>query len=249
MSEDRETGLVSHLLELRSRLLKIFGVLAVVFACLFPFANDIYEYLAEPLLRIGAPMVAIEPASSFLAPLKLCLLVAFALSAPLVLYQIWSFVAPGLYPREKRLTAPLTISSAILFYLGMAFAYFVVFPLMLAFFSATTPEGVTMTPDISRYLDFVVTIFIAFGVAFEVPVATVLLVKAGAVTPSGLSAKRPYVIVFAFIAGMILTPPDVISQVLLAVPVWLLFEVGLLVAKRTTPRDKAMTPDGRENGI
>lgn len=232
MTSDKETGLTSHLIELRSRLLKIVGVVLVVFAFLFPYANEVYEYLAAPLVAgMAGPMIAIDVATPFLTPLKLCLLAALVLSMPFVLYQIWAFVAPGLYPREKRLTAPLTASSAVLFYLGMAFAYFVVFPLMFRFFAAVAPEGVSVMTDISRYLDFVVTIFIAFGLAFEVPVVTVLLIKAGVVTVDTLSNKRPYVIVFAFVLGMVLTPPDVVSQVLLALPVWFLFEVGLLVAR------------------
>ena len=236
MSDDRETGLISHLVELRSRVLKMVGAVAVVFVALFPFANQLYEYLSAPLLsQAGASMVAVDVASPFLTPLKLCLLAAFVLSVPVVLYQIWAFVAPGLYPKEKRLTVPLTISSAVLFYLGMMFAYFVVFPLMFRFFTAAAPTDVAIMTDIKSYLDFVVTIFLAFGLAFEVPVVTVLLIRSGVVTADDLAAKRPYIIVFAFVLGMALTPPDVISQVLLAVPIWLLFELGLLVVKIMPP--------------
>lgn len=243
MSGGRETGLTSHLIELRSRLLKMVGAVALVFAVLFPFANDLYEYLAAPLLsQAGASMVAVDVASPFLTPLKLCLLSAIVLSIPFILYQIWAFVSPGLYPKEKRLTAPLTMASTALFYFGMAFAYFVVFPLMLAFFTAAAPADVAITTDIKSYLDFVVTIFLAFGLAFEVPVVTVFLIKVGIATTDGLSKKRPYVIVVAFVLGMALTPPDVISQILLAVPIWLLFEMGLLVAKML-PQAQSASPD------
>lgn len=239
MSEDREEGFTSHLLELRSRLLKIIGVVALLFAAMFPFANRLYEYLAAPLMaQVGGPMVAIEVASPFLTPLKLCLFAALTLSVPWTLYQIWAFVAPGLYPHEKRLTMPLTVAGTALFYLGMVFAYFVVFPLMFDFFVGAAPEGVAVMTSISHYLDFVMTIFLAFGLAFEVPIVTVMLVKSGVMDCATLSAKRPYVIVVAFVIGMALTPPDVISQILLAVPVWILFELGLLVAKLIEPADE-----------
>ncbi len=229
-----ETSILSHLTELRSRLLRVFIGVGAVFIALFPFANPLYEYLSAPLtkhLPQGSSMVAIEVASPFLTPFKLTLLLALVVSLPYVLYQLWAFVAPGLYRRERRLTLPLMVSSTLLFYAGMAFAYFVVFPLMFAFFNAVAPTGVTVMTDISRYLDFVVKIFIAFGLAFEVPVLTVLLVKTGATTPARLAAKRPYIVVGAFVVGMMLTPPDVVSQVLLAIPVWLLFEAGLALTR------------------
>lgn len=237
-----DTSLVSHLTELRNRLLKSLAAVAAVFLCLFPFAGDIYTRMAAPLTRHlpqGSSMVAIEVASPFLAPFKLTLLVALMLALPYVMYQAWAFVAPGLYNKEKGLAVPLLVSSVALFYTGMAFAYFVVFPLMFAFFVAVAPTGVAVMTDIGRYLDFVMTIFIAFGVAFEVPVATFLLVRMGTVSVDGLARKRPYVIVGAFIAGMALTPPDVISQVLLAVPIWLLFECGLLLSRVFANRRKA----------
>ena len=232
------TGILSHLLELRQRLLRIFIGVGIVFIMLFPFANHLYVYLSEPLTRHlpqGSSMVAIEVATPFLTPFKLTLLLALVLSLPYVLYQVWAFVAPGLYRREKSLALPLIVSSTGLFYVGMAFAYFIVFPLMFAFFNAVAPAGVTVMTDISRYLDFVVNIFIAFGLAFEVPVLTLLLVKAGVTTPAQLASKRPHIIVGAFVVGMVLTPPDVLSQILLALPVWFLFEVGLLLTRWVKP--------------
>ncbi len=245
-----ETGLLSHLTELRTRLLRIFIGVGVVFIGLFPFANALYEYLSAPLIKHlpqGSSMVAIEVASPFLTPFKLTLLVALIAALPYVFYQVWAFVAPGLYRREQHLMLPLMISSTALFYIGMAFAYFVAFPLMFAFFNAVAPTGVTVMTDISRYLDFVVKIFIAFGLAFEVPVLTVLLVKTGATTPAQLAAKRPYVIVGAFVVGMVLTPPDIVSQILLAIPVWFLFETGLLLTRlmkfNTVKDESADKPD------
>ena len=231
-------GVLSHLLELRQRLLRTFIGVGIVFIGLFPFANLLYEYLSEPLMRHlpqGSSMVAVEVASPFLAPFKLTLLLALVISLPYVLYQVWAFVAPGLYGREKSLALPLIVSSTVLFYAGMAFAYFVAFPLMFAFFNAVAPAGVTVMTDISLYLNFVVKIFIAFGLAFEVPVLTLLLVRTGTTTPARLAARRPYVIVGAFVVGMILTPPDVVSQVLLALPVWVLFEIGLILARLIKP--------------
>ena len=231
---DSDQPLVSHLIELRSRLLKIALSLAVVFIFLFPFANPLYETLSSPLLEHlpqGSSMVAIDVASPFLTPFKMVLLLSLALSVPIIFYHLWAFVSPGLYRREKQLIFPLLVLSTVLFYAGMAFAYFVAFPLMFAFFNAVAPENVTVMTDIGRYLDFVVKIFFAFGLAFEVPVITLMLVISETVTPESLTRKRPYIIVGAFFIGMILTPPDVISQVLLAVPVWLLFELGLLMSR------------------
>ena len=242
-----ETSLLSHLTELRNRLLRTFIGTGVVFIALFPFANPLYEYLSMPLMKHlpqGSSMVAIEVASPFLTPFKLTLLLAVVVSLPYILYQMWMFVAPGLYRNEKHLTLPLMISSTLLFYTGMAFAYFVAFPLMFAFFSATAPAGVTVMTDISRYLDFVVKIFIAFGLAFEMPVLAMLLIKTGVTTPAGLAAKRPYIIIAAFVIGMVLTPPDVVSQILLAIPVWLLFEAGILLARlMNTEKDKPVVED------
>ena len=226
--------LISHLVELRGRLLRAFGAIVLVFMALVYFANDIYTILAEPLLRQlpeGTSMIATGVATPFLTPMKLTLLVAFFLAIPYVLYQVWAFIAPGLYKHEKRLIAPLVFSSALLFYAGAAFAYFVVFPLAFAFFTKMAPEGVTIATDIASYLDFVLGLFVAFGIAFEIPIATILLCWTGVTTPKELASKRPYVIVVVFIVGMILTPPDIISQTLLAIPMWLLFEVGIFFAR------------------
>ena len=241
-SKQHET-LLTHLYELRSRLLWIVGIVMLVFICLFPFANELYEYLAGPLIKHmpeGSSMVAIDVAAPFLTPFKFVFVLSFVLAIPVILYHVWGFIAPGLYKHEKRLAFPIIISSWVLFYIGMAFAYFVVFPLMFAFFTRVAPEGVTVMTDISRYLDFVLKIFIAFGVAFEVPIITFVLVKLGITTSDQLAAKRPYVIVGAFVIGMLLTPPDIISQFLLAIPVWLLFELGLVLS-RVMINNKAST--------
>jgi sec-independent protein translocase protein TatC len=244
---DHEQPFVSHLLELRDRLLRaILGVL-IVFLGLFAFANDLYALLAGPLLRHlpeNTTMIAIDVASPFLTPFKLTLFLSIFIAMPWILYQIWAFVAPGLYRHERRLVLPLIASSTALFYLGMAFAYFVVFPLLFAFLAGTAPEGVAMMTDIARYLDFVLTIFFAFGVAFEVPVVTILLVWADITTPESLAAKRPYVIVAAFAIGMFLTPPDAISQTLLAIPMWLLFELGIFLARLYRRRESEETVAG-----
>jgi len=228
--DETEQPLLFHLIELRDRLLRVVLAVAVVFVVLLPFSNTLFSLLSGPLLAHmpeNGSMIAIEVASPFLIPFKLTLFLALFIAVPYVLYQIWSFVAPGLYRHERRLVVPLLVSSTVLFYAGAAFAYFVVFPLVFAFFTAAAPDGVSVMTDISRYLDFVLTLFFAFGAAFEVPVFTVLLVWTGMTTQASLRQKRPYVIVGAFVAGMLLTPPDVISQTLLAIPVWLLFELGL----------------------
>ena len=235
-----EMSFVAHLIEVRDRLVKVLIVVVVLLLGLFPFANELYLLVAEPLLRHmpeGTSMIATEVASPFLTPFKLALVCALFLAMPAFLYHLWAFVAPGLYKNEQKLVYPLLITSSLLFYLGMAFAYFVVFPLMFGFFSSTAPEGVAIMTDISKYLDFVLKIFFAFGVAFEVPIVTILLVWAGFTTPEALGAKRPYVVVGAFILGMLLTPPDAISQTLLAIPMWILFELGLLFAKSYVRRD------------
>lgn len=229
-----EQPFLSHLIELRDRLMRVALGIFLLFLVLFPFANEIYTYVASPLmarLPEGSTMIATQVASPFLTPFKLALLAAVFLSMPFTLYQIWAFVAPGLYRHEKRLAVPLLVSSIVLFYLGMLFAYFVVFPLVFAFMVGTTPDGVSMMTDISAYLDFVLALFFAFGVAFEIPIATILLVSTGVTTPEALASKRPYVIVGVFVVGMLLTPPDVISQTLLALPMWLLFEVGILFSR------------------
>ena len=231
---DKEQPFIAHLIELRNRLLRIVFAIGLVFLVLSPFANKVYTLLAGPLLArlpAGSSMIAIDVASPFLTPFKLTLVLAVFLTIPWTLYQVWAFVAPGLYLHERRLVVPLLLSSTGLFYCGMAFAYFVVFPLLFNFLVSFAPQGVSVMTDISRYLDFVLTIFFAFGVAFEVPVATVLLVLVGVTTPQALRAKRPYIVVAAFVIGMLLTPPDVISQTLLAVPMWLLFEIGVACSK------------------
>ena len=238
----KEQPFVSHLMELRDRLLRSVVVIAVVFLVLFPFANDIYTLVADPLmahLPEGTSMIATEVASPFLTPFKLSLVAAIFLSMPFILYQLWAFIAPGLYQHEKRMAIPLVASSTVLFYVGMVFAYYVVFPLVFAFLTGTAPEGVTVATDISRYLDFVLTLFFAFGIAFEMPIATIILVWMGITTPESLSQKRPYIIVGVFCVGMFLTPPDVISQTLLALPMWILFELGLFFSKAFVKRREA----------
>ena len=229
-----EQGLLSHLVELRDRLLKMILAVGVLFLCLFWFADEIYSWLAAPLLAHlpeGTQMIAIDVAAPFFIPFKLVLMLSVFIAIPYLLYQIWAFVAPGLYKHEKRLVFPLLASSTILFYVGVLFAYYVVFPLVFGFFTAVAPEGVEVSTDIGRYLDFVITIFFAFGIAFEVPVATVLLVVVGVTTPDNLVKMRPYFIVAAFVIGMFLTPPDIISQTLLALPMWILFEAGIFFSR------------------
>ena len=227
-----QNSLIAHLIELRNRVLKAFLSIFVVFLCLVYFAQDLYLWIATPLqdaLPDNAQMIATDVASSFFAPFKLTMVLSFFVAIPIVLYQIWGFVAPGLYKNEKRLVAPLLFSSTLLFYLGMAFAYYVVFPLAFAFFTSVIPEGIVNNTDISSYLNFVLKIFFAFGLSFEIPVAIVLMCWTGMTTPDSLRAKRPYVIVGVFVVGMLLTPPDIISQTLLAIPMWILFEFGILV--------------------
>lgn len=231
---DKELPFLEHLVELRGRLIKACLSVLVVLVCLLPFGRKLYEAVAAPLmarLPEGASMIAIDVASPFLTPFKLSLLVSIMVAIPYILYQAWAFVAPALFKHEKRLAKPLLFSSIVLFYLGCAFAYFVVFPLVFGFLAGITPEGVAMMTDISKYLDFVTTLFLAFGITFEVPIATIILVATGLTTPEKLSQYRPYVIVGAFALGMLLTPPDVISQTLLAIPMWLLFELGILLSR------------------
>jgi len=234
VEESAVGSLMSHLVELRDRVVRMVLAVLGIFACLFYWANDIYVYLAEPLtqhLPEGSSMIAIDVASPFLTPFKLVLMLSVFLAMPVILHQCWSFVAPGLYSNEKRIAGPLLVSSILLFYAGVAFAYFVVFPLVFGFFTSVGPEMVAISTDIGRYLDFVLALFFGFGLAFEVPIATIILVAIGITTPKKLAEKRPYIIVGAFICGMLLTPPDVISQVLLAFPMWLLFEAGLIASK------------------
>jgi sec-independent protein translocase protein TatC len=229
-----EASLMSHLLELRLRLLKAVSSVLAVFLCLLPFTQQVFETVARPLmsqLPKGATMIATQVASPFLTPFKASFYVAIMLAIPVVIYQIWAFVAPGLYRREKRLAVPLLISSVVLFYLGVAFAYWVIFPVIFGFFASAAPAGVQVMTDINSYLDFVLVLFIAFGVAFEVPVATVLLVLSGVVAVDTLTKNRQYVFLGAFVVGMLLTPPDVFSQTLLAIPMYLLYEGGIVMAR------------------
>ncbi|HSC83120.1 MAG TPA: twin-arginine translocase subunit TatC [Pseudomonas sp.] len=247
---DSEMPLVAHLTELRTRLLRCVIAIFLVFAGLFYFAQDIYTIVSAPLrayLPEGATMIATGVASPFLTPFKLTAWCALFLAIPIILHQVWGFIAPGLYKHEKRIAVPLLISSIFLFYGGMAFAYFLVFPLIFHFFASVTPEGVAMMTDINEYLDFVLTLFFAFGVAFEIPVATFLVVWIGLVDIAALKKGRPYVIVGCFVVGMILTPPDIFSQTLLAVPMWLLFEIGLffggMVRKRSEHEEEIASDD------
>ena len=232
--EDNPRPLVAHLTELRDRLLRAMLSVLVIFICLFPFSNEIYTFISEPLRALlpeGSSMIATEVASPFLTPFKLTLVMSIFVAIPVILYQIWSFVAPGMYRQEKRIAFPLLASSVLLFYAGASFAYFVVFPLIFAFFTSVGPTDVAVMTDINRYLDFVLKLFFAFGIAFEIPIAAVILIWSGVTTPDALAKKRPYIIVGCFIFGMLLTPPDVISQSLLAVPMWMLFEVGVFFGR------------------
>ena len=243
-SGQEDMPLVEHLLELRNRLLKMVLAVAICFAVLYPFANDLYLLISQPLrdlLPVGQTMIATDITSPFFAPLKLALVLALFIAIPVVLHQLWSFIAPGLYAHEKRLAFPLLFTSVILFYAGAAFAYLVVFPLVFGFFTAIGPEGIVELPDINSYLNFVLKMFFAFGLAFEIPIATVLLILTGATTPQSLAAKRPYVIVGCFVIGMLLTPPDIISQTLLAVPMWILFEFGIVFGRLARREVKAET--------
>jgi sec-independent protein translocase protein TatC len=225
---------ISHLVELRDRLLRAILAVIVVFLCLFPWARDLYAILAKPLiaaLPAGGQMIATDVVGVFLVPVKVAFLVAFVIALPYVLYQVWAFVAPGLYMHEKRLVAPLVVASTALFVIGMSFAYFLVFPVVFKFMASIAPEGVAWMTDIDKYLSFALTTFVAFGVTFEVPVAVIVLVRVGVVSIEKLKEIRPYVIVGAFVIGAVFTPPDVISQVMLAVPLWLLYEIGIVVAR------------------
>ena len=232
--------LMAHLLELRNRLLRIFIVVLVVFAALFPFSESLYLYISEPLrefLPSSSTMIATEVTSPFLTPFKLALVSAMFISMPYILYQLWAFVAPALYKQEKKVALPLFFTSVILFYAGMAFAYYIVFPLVFLFFTSVAPEGISMMPDIRAYLDFALKLFMAFGLSFQIPIAVVTLSWLGTVNPDNLAKKRPYVFVLCFVVGMLLTPPDIISQALLAIPMWLLFEVGILFGRVVSTKD------------
>lgn len=234
MSTDEPMPLVAHLRELRDRFRNALIAVFVAFLGLFPFANQLYTYVSEPLRSLlpeGSSMIATEVTSPFLTPFKLSLVLAVFVAMPVILAQVWGFVAPGLYKAEKRIAVPLLTSSVVLFYAGIAFAYYVVFPLLFGFFTTVGPVDISVMTDINRYLDFVLKLFFAFGLAFEVPVAAVILILTGVVTADQLASNRSYVIVGCFVMGMLLTPPDVISQTLLAIPMWLLFEVGLVMGR------------------
>lgn len=237
-----EQPLIEHLVELRDRLLRAVLATLVFFIPLYIFANPIYSFVAEPLmsaLPTGATMIATQVASPFLAPFKLSLVLAMFMAMPYILYQVWSFIAPALYEQERRIAIPLLLSSIFLFYFGILFAYYVVFPLAFAFFASASPDGVSMMTDINSYLDFVLKLFFAFGLAFEIPVATYLMCKAGLTSYDSLVQKRPYVLVGCFVVGMLMTPPDVISQTLLAVPMMLLFEAGLFFCRGIKASERA----------
>jgi sec-independent protein translocase protein TatC len=239
-TQDTPQPLVAHLSELRDRLLRCVLAVLLVFCGLFSFANEIYSYVSEPLRSLlpeGSTMIATEVASPFLTPFKLTMVAAVFLAIPYILYQLWSFIAPGMYRHEKRLAIPLLASSVLLFYAGAAFAYYVVFPLVFGFFTSVGPSDITMMTDINRYLDFVLKLFFAFGLAFEIPIAAVIMIRAGITTADVLARKRPYIIVGFFLLGMFLTPPDLISQSLLAIPMWLLFEVGVWFGRMITPTE------------
>lgn len=230
-----ERPFLEHILELRQRILKaVLAVLLLFFPLYYFLANDIYTWVAAPLmanLPSGSSMIATEVASPFVTPFKLSMYSALFLAMPFILHQAWAFISPGLYLREKRFAMPLLVSSIVLYYLGMTFAYYLVFPLAFKFFASVTPTGVTMMTDINKYLDFAIGLFLAFGFAFEIPIATFLIVATGLTTTQNLVAKRPYVIVGCFVVGAVLTPPDVISQIMLAVPMWALFELGVLFTR------------------
>ena len=234
MKVHSEQPLIKHLFELRTTALRCIISIILITIILLPFANQIYSFIATPLiakLPEGSSMIATEVASPFFAPFKLTLFCGIFFAIPYILYQTWSFIAPGLYINERKLILPLLISSSLLFYLGIFFAYYAVFPILFAFLTTTAPSNITIMTDINHYLDFILKLFFAFGISFEIPIATILLIKSNFITIEKLSSNRPYIILFAFFVGMLLTPPDVISQILLAIPIWVLFEIGLILGK------------------
>jgi len=233
--EQNAQPFVSHLVELRNRMMWALGAVLVLFICLVPFAKELYAWFAEPLIANipeGGSMVAIDPHTTLFTPFKLAFAVAFAIAVPFVLYQAWAFIAPGLYQNEKNIVLPLVVSTTMLFYLGILFAYWVVFPLIFRFFALMTPEGVAYMPDIASYMSFALSLFFAFGLAFEVPVAIVILTRMGVMSPDSIAKNRGYFILAAFVMAMLMTPPDPFSQIMLAVPVCVLFEAGLFFARR-----------------
>lgn len=248
--DDKEMPIVEHLVELRSRLIRIIAVVLAVFVLLLPFKNKVYELFARPVLNnlmAGQTMLAQDGIDIFLTPIKVCLFLAMIFTIPWILYQIWAFIAPGMYKHEKRLMLPIVVSSTILFYMGILFAYFVILPIMFHFLGGIRLEGVSYMPDITKYMSLSLTMFIAFGTAFEVPVATVILIMLGIVNPDSLAKKRPYVILGAFVIGMVLTPPDAISQTLLAVPMLILFEAGLYIGRRALAKREAVSSDTNQD--
>ena len=249
-TEENEQTLTSHLVELRTRLIHALLIILGLFLCLFYFANDLYIILSEPLtdlLPAGTSMIATDVTSPFFAPFKLTIVLALFLSMPFILHQCWSFISPGLYRHEQRLAIPLLVSSILLFYAGIAFAYYVVFPLLFGFFTSVGPENVAIMTDIGSYLDFVLKLFFAFGIVFEIPIATMLIIWSGITTADALKSKRPYIVVGCFIVGMVLTPPDMISQSLLALPMWLLFEIGLIMSTFVTKRKSDSAEEEEED--
>ncbi|MFZ4502941.1 MAG: twin-arginine translocase subunit TatC [Methylovulum sp.] len=237
-----ESSFIAHLIELRDRLLRSILAILLIFLSLVAFAKEIYNYLAGPLLAhlpANSTMIAIDVASPFFTPFKLTIILATFLAIPFILYQFWAFVAPGLYKKERRLVLPLLVASSLLFYLGIAFAYFVIFPIVFGFLTAAAPEGVAVMTDIAKYLDFVLALFFAFGVSFEVPILTIVMVWTGMTTPAELAEKRPYVVVLIFVIAMFLTPPDAISQTLLAVPMCILFELGIFFSRFFIAKERA----------
>ena len=237
MKGHSEQPLIKHLFELRTTALRCIISIILITIILLPFANQIYSFIATPLiakLPEGSSMIATEVASPFFAPFKLTLFCGIFFSIPYILYQTWSFIAPGLYINERKLILPLLVSSSLLFYLGIFFAYYAVFPILFAFLTTTAPSNITIMTDINHYLDFILKLFFAFGISFEIPIVTILLIKYNFITIEKLSSNRPYIILFAFFVGMLLTPPDVISQILLAIPIWILFEIGLVLGKYFT---------------
>ena len=251
MAVEDTQPLISHLIELRKRLLNCIIAVLAIFAVLVYFSNDIYQLVSAPLIKqmpAGASMIATDVASPFFTPIKLTMIVSVFLAIPVILHQVWAFVAPALYRHERKLVMPLLFSSTALFYIGMAFAYFIVFPLAFGFFAQTAPQGVLIATDINNYLDFVMALFMAFGVSFEVPIAIVLLCWTGVTTPEDLKSKRPYVLVGAFVVGMLLTPPDVFSQTLLAIPMYCLFEVGVFFSRFYIGKGRQREDQEEESG-
>jgi sec-independent protein translocase protein TatC len=249
--EQEKMPIVQHLIELRSALLRSVIAIVILFAILFPFADDIYTFIAAPIVQAipGSNLIAIGVISPFLTPLKMSLILAIYIAMPYLLYQLWSFTAPALYRHEKKLVMPLVISSTILFYIGLLFSFYIVFPVIFTFLSNVGPASVDFAPDIQYYLDFILKVSFAFGVAFEVPIATILMIMFGATTAERLKKNRAYVIIGSFALGMILTPPDVISQVLIAIPIWLLFELGLFFSSFFKVREAAKQSKNEKSEI